>query len=324
MKGKRSVYLDYAATTPLDPEVLDAMLAWLREEFGNPSSAHAAGRRARAAVEEARDRVASLIGARASEVIFTSGGTEANNLALVGSTSPGSRIVTSRVEHEAVLRPAERLAEEGCKIQHVPVRSDGTVDPLALADSLEIGAFDGTLVSLMHVNNETGAVNDIKALAEVARRAGAAFHTDAVQSVGLLDVQVNELDVDLLSVSAHKLYGPKGTGALYVRSGSVVQGQLLGGPQERSRRAGTENVAGIVGFAKSLEKSVRHRTERREAIGRLRDHMIRSLGDALDDRLIINTPADEDRIAPHIVNVSVVSDGSFVPDGEMILLSLDL
>jgi cysteine desulfurase len=324
VKGRRTVYLDFAATTPLDPEVLEAMLPWLRDDYGNPSSVHAAGRRARAAVEEARERVAALLGAHASEIIFTSGGTEANNLALTGSSSPGSMIVTARTEHEAVLRPVARLAKTGCRASYVPVRADGTVDPAELAELLRSAESQGAIVSLMHVNNETGAVNDVGALAEVAHEAGAIMHSDAVQSVALLDVRTDQLDVDLLSLSAHKLYGPKGMGALFVRSGSVVMAQLLGGPQERNRRAGTENVAGIVGLAKALEKAVFHRTNRRDAITRLRDNLINALDAELGDGILLNTPVAEGRAAPHIVNVSVLNDGHFEPDGEMLLLSLDL
>ncbi len=324
MKDQRTVYLDHAATTPLDPDVLEAMLPWLRDHHGNPSSVHASGRRARAAVEQARDQVADLLGAQPSEIIFTSGGTEANNLALAGSVSPGSRIVTSHVEHEAVLRPVERLARAGCDVQYVPVSADGTVSTASLGTMLESARCEHTLVSLMHVNNETGALNDVEALAEIAHEADAVMHTDAVQSVGLLDVRTDQVDIDLLSVSAHKLYGPKGVGALFVRSGSTLTAQLLGGSQERSRRAGTENVAAIVGFARALDKAARHRAERRQTISALRDRMITTLDDAFGDRILLNTPREVGRAAPHIVNLSVRGDERSDLDGGMLLLSLDL
>ncbi|MBC12478.1 MAG: cysteine desulfurase NifS [Rhodothermaceae bacterium] len=317
-------YLDHAATTPLRPEVLTAMLPYLREQHGNPSSLHGPGRRARVAVDRAREQVADVLGAEPSEVVFTSGGTEADNAALRGvltgevARQTGRRgLVTSAVEHHAVLHTAQALAADGHPVLILPPDARGVLTPDALADALDAST---GLVSAMLVNNETGSVNPVRELADVAHAAGAFFHTDAVQAAGLLPLDVDRQDADLLSLSAHKCGGPKGVGALYVRAGTPFAGIQTGGAQERARRGGTENVAGIVGFAEALvlAEAEREATGARLSalLGTLRTDLVAAFG----DRLVIHTPPDA---APHILSVS------FRPapdplDGEMLLAALDL
>jgi cysteine desulfurase len=321
---KPSIYLDYAATTPLDARVFESMLPYMTESYGNASSVHRLGRQARGAVEDARDNVAAMLGAQPSEIVFTSGGTEANNLAIVGTMIQGGSIVTSEVEHEAVLEPVNWLSSRGCEVRYVPVCADGTVEPDML--SVELRNVEGKrcLVSLMHVNNEVGCVNDISRLADAAHARNGYLHSDAVQSIGLLDVNVEALGVDLMSMSAHKLYGPKGVGALYVRSGIELERQNRGGSQERNRRAGTENVAGIVGFSRALELAVEERSQRHERISTLRDLLKELLLNLSGSRFVLNSVAVDDRLAPHIVNVSVRRDDGPPFDGEMLLLNMDM
>ncbi|MCB9759993.1 MAG: cysteine desulfurase [Alphaproteobacteria bacterium] len=246
--SERPLYLDHNATTPLLPAVLDAMLPWLREGFGNPSSDHVYGRRARDAVEDARARVAGLLGCAPAEVVFTSGGTESNNLAIRGTAlaRPERRgLVTSVVEHPATLRPVELLASRGWRVRWLPVDGAGQV---AEGDLEAVPWMQVSLATVMLANNETGAVQPVAALARRARAHGALVHTDAAQAVGRIPVDVDALGVDLLTVAGHKLYAPKGVGALYVRTGSPLAPMLLGGGQERGVRPGTENVASIVGL----------------------------------------------------------------------------
>ena len=317
-------YLDHAATTPLRPGALDAMRPHLAAP-GNPSSLHGAGRRARVAVERARAEVAAVLGAEPGEVVFTSGGTEADNLALRGVlTGPARRetgrdgLVTSAVEHHAVLRTAQSLAGDGHEVTVLAPDADGRLAPDAVRQS--VTGRTG-LVSAMWVNNETGAVSDVAALAEAARSGGARFHTDAVQAAGLLALGVDALGVDLLSLSAHKVGGPQGVGALYVRSGTPFSPLQTGGSQERGRRGGTENVAGVVGFAAALAEAEAERAETAARLAALRDGLLERLAAAFGDRLVVNTPQDA---APHIVNVSFRPGPGGPLDGEMLLASLDL
>jgi cysteine desulfurase len=249
-----AVYLDHAATAPLRREALEAMLPYLTEHFGNPSSIHAAGRRARLGLDEARETVAHLLGARPREIVFTAGGTEADNLAVKGvawaGSARGRRIVTTAVEHKAVLHACSVLERFGFGVTYLPVDRYGMVDPDAVANAIDDHT---TLVSVMYANNEVGTIQPIREIGSICRERRVLFHVDAVQAAGHLPLEVNELQVDLLSLAAHKVGGPKGVGALFVRHGTQLLPQQSGGSQERQRRAGTENVAGIVGFARALD-----------------------------------------------------------------------
>jgi cysteine desulfurase len=314
---RRVIYLDHAATTPLRPEALEAMLPFLTDAFGNPSSAHAAGRRARAALDEAHERIASCIGAGPREIVLTSGGTESINLALKGvawaGKARGHRIVTSAVEHHAVGHALAYLERFGFEIVTVDVDRYGRVDPV----EVEAALTDRTiLVSIMLANNEVGTIQPI---AEIARRVhsrrGIAFHVDAVQAAPYLDVDVRELDVDLLSIGAHKFEGPKGVGALYVRAGTHLLGQQQGGSQERHRRAGTEDVAGAVGMAVALDLAASERPATTTFLRRHRDRL-RSALTAVDG--IELTGHSKQRLPNH---VSVVARDV---DGSAVALALDL
>ncbi len=249
----KKVYLDNNATTPLHPEVLEAMMPGLRENYGNPSSIHSFGRSARVQLDEAREKVAYLINAHSSEIIFTSGGTEANNLALLGVAfkDKEKKIITSKIEHPSVLNPCRQLEEQGVKVHYLDVDGLGRID----MDDLESQITKSTaLISLQHANSETGVLQNIKRASEIARNKGILFHTDAVQSVAKIPFDLKNYPVDLLSISAHKFYGPKGIGALYLRKGTpALFSPLCGGNQEKKRRGGTENVAGIMGFGKACE-----------------------------------------------------------------------
>jgi cysteine desulfurase len=247
------IYLDHAATTPLRPDVLEAMLPYLTEHYGNPSSLHAAGRRARQGLDEAREAVAGILGAAPREIVFTGGGSESDNLAIKGAawaaSARGRHIVTSSVEHKAVLHTCAVLERQGFEVTYLPVDRYGRVDPDQVAEAITDHT---TLVSIMYANNEVGTIQPIAEIGAICRQRRVIFHCDAVQAGGFLPLQVNSLGVDLLSLGAHKLYGPKGVGALFVRQGTALLPQLQGGSQERQRRAGTENVAGIVGFGRAL------------------------------------------------------------------------
>lgn len=319
-------YLDHAATTPLRREVLKAMLPWLGETPANPSSLHAAGRRARVAVDTARETVARALGVAPGEVVFTSGGTEADNAALHVLTSPAlaaagrTALVTSSAEHEAIRRPAERLATRGHRVATLPPAPGGGADVSALAEASR--APDVGLVSAMWVNNETGAVSDVAALAEAAHAAGALVHTDAVQAAGVLPLDLDALGVDLLSLSGHKIGGPKGVGVLVVRAGVPFEPFVAGGAQERGRRGGTENVAAIVGMAEALRLAADEQPEASARLASLRDRLAARLSDVFGERLRLNTP--HGAAAPHILSVSFPPGPRGPLDGEMLLAAMDL
>jgi cysteine desulfurase len=246
----RRVYMDANATTPLAPEVFAAMRPWFTEQFGNASSIHFHGQRARAAVERAREQVAKLLHCRAAEVVFTSGGTEGDNVALTGLLKPGGHLITSSIEHHAVLHTAERLRDRGFEVTFLPVNADGLVDPEDVRRSLRPYT---QMISVMMANNEIGTLQPVAEIGAIAREADVYFHTDAVQAVGKVPIDVQAIGCDLLTITAHKFHGPQGVGALYVRRGTHPEPLLFGGPQERQRRAGTENLPGIVGLGVAAE-----------------------------------------------------------------------
>ena len=271
----RTVYLDHAATTPPLPEVVEAMKPYLAERFGNPSALYALGRESRRALEESRGKVASLIGAMPDEIIFTSGGTESDNMALLGvllaGEGNGGHIVTTAVEHHAILETVRFLERRGYRATVVGVDSTGMVDPDDIRKAIRA---ETVLVSVMHANNEVGTVEPLRRVADVCREAGVYLHSDTVQTVGNIPIDVDELGVDMLSMSGHKLYGPKGAGAIYVRRGTRVSGIIHGGEQERGMRAGTENIAGIVGLAAAAVAAARGMEGRGERIAGLRNHLV--------------------------------------------------
>jgi len=309
------VYLDHNASTPLDPRVLEAMLPILSEAFGNPSSLHWFGQRARAAVEEARVQAASLIGATPAEVVFTASGTEADNLALRGvatrAREPRRKLVVTAVEHHAVLNTARALAEDGFPVDTVLVDAQGRVD----LDDLRAKVDDRTaLVSIMLANNETGVLQPVAEAARLARERGAFVHCDAVQAAGKVPVDVRTLDVDLLTLSAHKIYGPKGVGLLYVRRGTPMKALVRGGAQERNRRAGTENVAGIVGLGAAALLAREHL----EADGA----RLRGLRDRFEAELLAIAGAARNGAEPRVPNTTNVSFAATEAEG--LLMALDL
>ena len=296
------IYFDHSATTPVDPEVLAEMMRFFANHFGNPSSSHGFGRRARESVDLARQRVAALIGADPAEIVFTSGGTEADNLAILGTALAAgdgrNHIVASAIEHHAVLNACRHLEARGFRTTFLPVDGQGLVEPAAVAQAV---TGETLLVSIMHANNEIGTVEPIAELAYIAREKGALFHTDAVQSVGKIPVQVNVLGVDLLSLAGHKLYGPKGVGALYVRQGTPIRPLFHGGGQEGGLRNGTENVPGIVGLGKACEVAGRTLAGQMDALNGLRSEMETRLRALLGD---LQVNGHVFRRLPHVLSVS--------------------
>ena len=309
------VYLDNNATTPVDRRVYEAMSPYLFEKFGNPSTLYSIGAEARAAVEEARKRVADLVGAKPDEIVFTGCGSESDNMALKGVAfahmERGKHIIVSSVEHHAVLNTAAYLEKIGFEVTYLPVDRYGMVDPDDLRQAIRT---DTILVSIMLANNEIGTIQPIKELCSVSHEKGVLFHTDAVQAAGKLRIDVEELGVDLLSLSAHKIYGPKGVGALYIRKGTKVHPLIHGGHQERGRRAGTENVAGIVGFGKAAEIALQEMEEEAVRIAGLRDRLEGGILERIEDVLINGHP--EKRL-PNTTNISF----RYI-EGEAIILKL--
>lgn len=289
----RRYYFDHNATTPVDPRVLEAMLPYFGPEYGNASSLHRFGQDARQGVESARRQVAAQLGCDAKDVVFTSGGTEADNLAVFGTVrsapGPSRHVVTTQIEHPAVLNACEQLEREGVDVTYLPVSGEGTVAPDHVRAAVRS---DTVLITVMHANNELGTMQPIEEIASIAREAGVPLHTDGVQSFGKVPTRVEELGVDFFSLSAHKIYGPKGAGALYVRRGLQLAKVQYGGSHERDRRPGTENVPGIVGLGAAAELAGSDREDENARVGRLRDRFERELLSAVPDAHVhaLNSP----------------------------------
>jgi len=309
----RRVYLDNNATTPVLPEVLDAMRPYFAEHFGNASSIHHHGQETRAAVERARESMARLLGCRPAEVVFTSGGTEADNLAIFGLAKPGDHIITSTIEHHAVLNACKHLADGGCQVTNIPVDGRGVVDPADVKRAIRPNT---KLITIMWANNETGVLQPVAEIGKIAAEANVRFHTDAVQGAGKISVNVSEIGCDLLTISGHKLHGPQGVGALYVRKGTQLEPMLYGGRHERSRRAGTENVPGIVGLGKAAELAV-------TSLERGDDKAMCAERDRLERELLeIEGTGVNGGGAPRVPNTtSIYFDGI---EGESLVIALDL
>ena len=314
----KQIYFDNAATTAVEPEVVETMLPYFTEALGNASSPHGYGRSARKEMEKARDQVASLIGAQPEEIIFTSGGTESDNLALFGvleaQEKKGKHIITSLVEHHAVLHTCEYLEKIGkAEVTYLPVDENGLVDPQAVEKAIRP---DTVLISIMLANNEIGTIQPIAEIGKIAKKHQVTLHTDAVQAVGAISVDVNELNVDLLTLTAHKIYGPKGIGALFVRKGTRIKPLIHGGSHERNLRAGTESVVQIIGLGKAAEIAQRELKENGERITKLRDYIV---SEVLEKIPYSRLNGDGIRRLPNNVNMSF----SFL-EGEALLLMLDM
>lgn len=311
------VYLDNNATTPVLPEVVEAMQPYFGEHFGNASSIHHHGQETRAAVERARETVAALVGGRASEIVFTSGGTEGDNLAIFGVAGSGGHVITSTIEHHAVLNACKHLAEyrqtTGCEVTYIPVDGRGLVDPSDVKRALRPNT---KLITIMFANNETGVVQAVAEIGKIAAEADVYFHTDAVQAAGKIAIDVNQIGCDLLTISGHKLHGPQGVGALYVRKGTELEPMLYGGSHERSRRAGTENVPGIVGLGKAAELAT-------AGLDRGDDRRMAAARDRLERELLkIEATGLTGEDAPRVPNTTnVYFDGI---EGEALVIALDL
>ena len=309
------IYLDHNATTPIHPAVLEAMLPALRENFGNPSSVHSFGRTARVQLDEAREKVAKLIGAHSSEIIFTSGGTEANNLALLGVSlrDKAKSIITSKIEHPSVLNPCRQLEQQGIEVLYLSVDRYGRID----INELDSKITESTaLISLQHANSETGVLQDIKQVSDLARNKGILFHTDAVQSVAKIPFDLKKIPVDMLSISGHKFNGPKGVGALYLKKGTpALFSPVCGGGQEKKRRGGTENVPGIIGFGKACELAVLRMSEK-PRIAELRDYLLNRIYETIPG---INLFGDRINRLPNTLNIGFEGLA-----GDTLLIALDL
>ena len=308
------VYLDNNATSPLLPEVFEAMRPYFFEKFGNASSIHQQGQQSRSAVERAREQVAELLNCRPAEIVFTSGGTEGDNLALFGLVKPGDHVITSAVEHHAVLNACKRLEEIGCEVTYLPVDGCALVDP---DDVLRAMRPATRLISIIFANNETGVLQAVNEIGKIAAEADVYFHTDAVQAAGKVAIDVKEIRCDLLTLTAHKMHGPQGAGALYVRKGTLLQPMLYGGRHERSRRAGTENLAGIVGLGKAAEIARQGFTDGSvERVAALRDRLERTIVESVDQVSVNSAGALR---VPNTTNI--VFD---CLEGEAMVIALDL
>jgi len=314
--SEEMIYLDHAATTPADPAVVNAMQPYFAEKFGNPSTIYKIGREVRGALDEARDKIADFIGADSSEIIFTSCGTESDNLALIGSAfaneNKGNHIIASSVEHHAVIEPMKFLARRGFEVTYLPVDEFGQVDPAEVEKAIT----DKTiLISVMHANNEIGTIQPVAEIGQIAKERGIIFHTDAVQTICSVPVNVDDIGANLLAISAHKFYGPKGVGALYVRKGTKMVAHIYGGAQERRKRAGTENVPGIIGMAKAIEIAAGRMENDAVRIAMLRDKLIDGLLSGVEESHLNGHPTKR---LPNNVNIAF----RYV-EGESMLLNLD-
>jgi len=316
LQKKKRIYLDYAATAPVRKEVVKEMLPYFSDKFGNPSSLHSFGLEAKAAVSNARKTIANVINAEEDEIIFTSGGTESDNLAIKGvayaNKDKGNHIITSKIEHHAVLNTMKELEKEGFKVTYIPVDKYGQVNPKDVENAI---TDDTILISIMHANNEIGTIQPISQIGKIAKKNDVIFHTDAVQSFCHLPIDVDKFNVDLLSVSSHKIGGPKGVGALYVRKGIPIKPLFNGGPHEFNKRAGTENVPGIVGFGKAAEIASKEMKKESVRLTRLRDRLINSIISSIPGVRLNGHPKNR---LPNNVNFSFIG-----VEGEAMLLMLD-
>jgi len=310
----RRVYLDNNATTPVLPEVFEAMRPYFAEHFGNASSIHHHGQETRAAVERARESVAALLGCRASEIVFTSGGTEGDNLAVSGLIRAGDHVVSSTIEHHAVLNSCKHLEALGCEVTYVPVNGRGLVDPDDVRRALRPQT---KLITIMMANNETGVLQPVEEIGKIAAEAEIYFHTDAVQAAGKVPIDVKRLGCDLLSISGHKLHGPQGVGALYVRKGTILQPMFYGGSHERSRRAGTENVPGIIGLGKAAELAA-------EGLERGDLERMSAMRDQIEQKILSDVEATgvNGEGAPRVPNTTNIHFDYI--EGEALVIALDL
>jgi cysteine desulfurase len=308
------IYLDNAASTKIHEDVLESMIPYLKEQYGNPSSIHRYGRQAHKAIEKARMQIANLINADPSEILFTSGGTESNNTALYGiaKKNPGSRIITSSIEHDAILEPCKRMEKDGFDLIYLPVDNSGLVDPLILKNNLSENT---SLVSIMFGNNEVGTIEPISDFVDICKEKNIIFHTDAVQAIGKIPIDVKELGVDLLSISSHKINGPKGVGALYIKAGISIDPVILGGGQENGLRSGTENVANIVGFGKACELSQKNLVKNISKMRELRDYLSKKIIHDIPEVVLNGHP--ETRL-PNNIHLTFLG-----VNGEDLLIKLD-
>jgi len=313
----RRIYMDHNATTPVHPEVLNAILPYYKEFYGNASSVHAFGREARVAMEEAREKIAEFIGAQPREIVFTSGGTEADNFAIEGAAfenaKKGTHIITCAIEHHAVLNTCKHLEEHGFQVSYLGVDRYGVVNPDDVREAIRN---DTILITIMYANNEIGTIEPMQEIGKIAKEKGIIFHTDAIQAVGKIPVKVDESGIDLMSMSAHKIYGPKGVGALYVRRGTRIEPLIRGGHHERNRRAGTENVPGIVGFGKAIEIAAADMEEEGNRLWNLTEKLRTGLQNQLEYVYANSHPTQR---LPGTMNLSF----DFL-EGESIVLNLDM
>lgn len=314
---KKIVYLDHSATTYVKKEVLDEMLPYFTENFGNPSSLYSIARSTKAVIDKSREKVANSIGAKNEEIYFTSGGCEADNWALKGialaNRNKGNHIITTTIEHPAILNTCKYLQKNGFEVTYLKVDEDGLIDLKDLESSIKENTI---LISVMMANNEIGTIEPVKEIGEIAKKHGVLFHTDAVQAIGHIDIDVNEMNIDLLSLSAHKFYGPKGVGALYIRKGTKIDNLVHGGGQERKKRAGTENIPFIVGIAKAMELATTDMEAKNKEISSKRDRLLNGI---LEKIPYTKVNGSLDKRLPNNLNVSF----EFI-EGEGLLLLLDL